>query len=111
PTYDFDASATEADNAFWTVYLLGAYQHVEAEDADPAREGATLGIVDAINGQGANVFNEVLRAAEINITAVVNNAATTGHEIGHLFNGVHGDGGLMAQSRTRTTTVFSDDTL
>lgn len=111
PTYDFDAAATEADDDFWTVYLLGAYQHVTTADADPSREGAVLGIVDAINGQGANVFNEVLRGAEINITAVVNNAATTAHEIGHLFGGVHGDGGLMAQSRTRSTAVFSDDTL
>jgi len=70
-----------------------------------------LGIVDNINGQGANVFNEVLRSPEIAITAVVNNAATTGHEIGHLFNGLHGDGGLMAQSTSRTSITFSDITL
>jgi len=42
---------------------------------------------------------------------VVNNAATTGHEIGHLFNGLHGDGGLMAQSTSRTSITFSDITL
>ncbi len=110
-TYDFDAKATEADNSFWTVYLLGAYQAWTNEDADPSTEAATLGIVDNINGQGANVFNEVLRSPEIAITAVVNNAATTGHEIGHLFNGLHGDGGLMAQSTSRTSITFSDITL
>ena len=110
-TYDFDASATAADAGFWTVYLLGAYQSMTTADGDPATEGAIVGEVDAINGQGASVYNEVLRPGEANITAVVNNAATTAHEIGHLFNGVHGDGGLMAQSITRTTTAFSDQTL
>ena len=110
-TYDFDTVGTEADPAFWTVYLLGSYQNVRASDNDPAGEGAILGIVDDINGRGASVFNEVLRAGEIAITGVVNNAATTAHEIGHLFNGLHGDLGLMAQSSTRTTTDFSDVTL
>jgi hypothetical protein len=68
-------------------------------------------IVDNLNGQGANVFNEVLRSQEISITAVVNNAATTAHEIGHLFNGLHGDGGLMAQSINRTSITFDAITL
>lgn len=57
------------------------------------------------------MYNEVLRPGEIAITGVVNNAATTAHEIGHLFNVMHTDGGLMAQSTTRTTTAFSDQTL
>lgn len=110
-TYDFDAKASEANVNFWTVYLLGAYQAWTTEDADPAAEGAVLGIVDNLNGQGANVFNEVLRAQEITITTVVNNAATTAHEIGHLFNGAHSDGGLMAQSTTRTSIAFDPITI
>jgi hypothetical protein len=110
-TYDFDAKASETNVSFWTVYLLGAYQSWTTEDADPATEGAVLGIVDNLNGQGANVFNEVLRAHEITITTVVNNAATTAHEIGHLFNGVHSDGGLMAQSTTRTSIAFDPVTI
>lgn len=110
-TYDFDTVGTAADAGFWTVYLLSAYQSEAAADADPAAEGAILGQVDDINGQGANVYNEVLRPGELTITAAVNNAATTAHEIGHLFNGMHTDGGLMAQSTTRTTTAFSDQTL
>jgi hypothetical protein len=110
-TYDFDTVGTAADAGFWTVYLLSAYQSEAAADADPSTEGAILGQVDDINGQGANVYNEVLRPGELTITAAVNNAATTAHEIGHLFNGVHTDGGLMAQSTTRTTTAFSDQTL
>lgn len=110
-TYDFDTVGTAADAGFWTVYLLSAYQSETAADADPSTEGAILGQVDDINGQGANVYNEVLRPGELTITAAVNNAATTAHEIGHLFNGMHTDGGLMAQSTTRTTTAFSDQTL
>ncbi|HEY9403355.1 MAG TPA: hypothetical protein VIQ24_11880 [Pyrinomonadaceae bacterium] len=110
-TYDFDTVGTAADAGFWTVYLLSAYQSEAAADADPSTEGAILGQVDDINGQGANVYNEVLRPGELTITAAVNNAATTAHEIGHLFNGMHTDGGLMAQSTTRTTTAFSDQTL
>lgn len=110
-TYDFDSVSTEADSSFWTVYLLGAYQSDVTADADPNSEPPTLGQVDAINGQGASVFNEVLRPRETVISAVVNNAATAAHEIGHLFNGIHRDGGLMEPSRTRTTAIFSDDTL
>ena len=110
-SYDFDTKAREADDNFWTVYLIGAYQPWTTQDCDPGSEGAVLGIVDKLNGQGASVFNEVLRAGEITITAVVNNAATTGHEIGHLFNGQHADGGLMAQSSVRTSIVFDPITL
>jgi hypothetical protein len=110
-SYDFDTKAREADDNFWTVYLIGAYQPWTTQDCDPGSEGAVLGIVDKLNGQGASVFNEVLRAGEITITAVVNNAATTGHEIGHLFNGQHADGGLMAQSSVRTSIVFDAITL
>ncbi len=115
--YDFDSVGTETDNEFWTVYLLGSYQGPTGEDNDPSSEVWTAGIVDAIalidgvSGRGANVSNEILRPGEITLSAVVNNAATTAHEIGHLFNGLHADSGLMAQSSTRTTTAFSDATL
>lgn len=104
-TYDFDTVGTEADPAFWTVYLLGAYQYIRKEDADPDAEflTSTLGVVDAINGRGASVYNEVVR--ETPVSGV--NAITTAHEIGHLFNGQHTDGGLM----TPTSTTFSDVTL
>ncbi len=110
-TYDFDQVATEADANFWTVYLLGAYQGWTNEDHDPSTDDRVYGIVDAINGQGASVFNEVIRPPEGRFTTEVNNAATTAHEIGHLFNGQHIDGGLMEQSATRSSIVFSDITL
>ncbi len=123
--YRFDNIATEADVDFWTVYLLGTYQPETNEDGDPDDEGATLGIVDKINGVGAKVFEEDLK--EITPTAVKNEAATTAHEIGHLFNGMHVDCdiaavpavdaahpaqpasgcGLMAQTTTRTSAAFS----
>lgn len=110
--YDFDAIATQADANFWTVYLLGAYQGRTTEDHDPVTDSAIVGIVDNLNGQGANVFNEVIRPPESTNTGVVNNAATTAHEIGHLFNGQHSDGnGLMAQSINRTSITFDPTTL
>ncbi|HEX7184636.1 MAG TPA: hypothetical protein VF756_22620 [Thermoanaerobaculia bacterium] len=105
-TYDFDSVGTEADDDFWTIYLLGAYQFIRREDMDPVTEPvATLGIVDAINGRGASVYNEVGREAATVVSGI--NAVTTAHEIGHLFNGQHTDGGLM----TPTSTVFTDVTL
>lgn len=108
-TYDFDTAATEASEDFWTVYLLGAYQYTTDYDADgPPGETTILGgVVDLINGRGASVFNEVLRQGEINVTAILNNATVTAHEIGHLFNGMHTQGGLMDQ----LSTSFSDTTL
>jgi hypothetical protein len=110
--YDFDTSATQADVNFWTVYLLGAYQGRTTEDHDPATDSALVGIVDNLNGQGANVFIEVIRPPETTNTGVVNNAATTAHEIGHLFNGQHTDGsGLMAQSINRASITFDPTTL
>lgn len=117
--YAFDNIATEADSSFWTVYLLGAFQHVtyfydsgtgiSGGDADPNSEGATLGEVDDINGQGAMIFLEDLR--EIVVTPYASEAYTVSHEVGHLFNGIHQDLGLMTQTSTRTNVDFSATTL
>ncbi len=105
-TYDFDTVGTEADDDFWTIYLLGAYQFIQREDMDPSTEKiGTLGIVDALNGRGASVYNEVARTAEAPVSAI--NAITAAHEIGHLFYGRHTDGGLMSGIGT----TFSDRTL
>ena len=105
-TYDFDTVGTEADPAFWTVYLLGAYQFIRSEDLDPGVElMSALGIVDTINGRGASVYNEVARTGEIPFSGI--NALTAAHEIGHLFNGLHPDGGLMSSM----SATFSDVTL
>ncbi len=113
--YDFDAIAWEADPDFWTIYLLGAFQPNVVPDFDPNSEGTTLGIVDAINGIGGKVFKEGLR--ELGASPVANDAATTAHEVGHLFNGLHGDfdlggdAGLMAQTTLRTVLDFTDVSL
>jgi hypothetical protein len=112
PTYDFDAIDTEGYDLYWTVYLLGAYQHTTDRDNDPAGEstkGVVLGVVDRINGMGGSIFNEVLRSREVKISAVINSATVAAHEIGHLFNGEHADGGLMAS--TVASRSFSEKTL
>lgn len=88
-TYDFDYMSNEANNEFWTVYLLGAYQYIATEDNDPDTEGATAGIVDDINGIGANVFLESCQ--EYSFLSEKFFGVIAAHEIGHLFNGKHTD--------------------
>jgi hypothetical protein len=107
------------DNAFWTVYLLGAYQHVLGEDNDPSTEPCpgnpgyhcvTYGIVDEITnvtgdreGSGALIFLELHRSRELPTynpapTSLNSMAVTVAHEVGHLFSCTHGDGGLMGNT-------------
>jgi len=108
--YDFDNQATEASTDFWTVYLLGAYQFTTSWDGDPDGEnplGIIAGVVDNINGMGASVFNELIRPREAAINNIVNHSSVAAHELGHLFNGEHNEGGLM-DTLSRS---FSDTTL
>lgn len=111
-----DLTNTDRDDEFWTIYLLGAYQHTVEEDNDSSVEPCpipgvahcyTLGIVDAITlvtddleGSGALIFTEIHRPREIpgytsNPTNLNSMAVTVAHEVGHLFSCEHGDGGLL----------------
>jgi hypothetical protein len=97
-TYDFDAIASEQDPNFWTVYLLGAYQEDSALDLDPGKGKYLLGRADDIGGIGANVFQESIADAERTRGTFVlgcSNAVVVAHELGHLMNGTHPEGGLM----------------
>jgi hypothetical protein len=122
PYFRFGNVATEADPNFWTVYLNGAYQMDVRADRDPQTQDGILGIVDALHGQGALIFFEITRADEIGAIAAtrpVGRRYTVVHEIGHLFNGQHGDfmpgtttnAGLMSQTGSRTVGTFNDVTL
>lgn len=82
-----------------------------AGDRDPNSESSIFGAVDDINGQGAAIFLEVLRPQETPPTTTVSEKYTVSHEMGHLFNGLHPDGGLMALSGSRTNVDFSPITL
>jgi hypothetical protein len=107
---DWDSRNTNADDEFWSVYLLGSYQHTLIEDNDPATELGTYGIVDEITtvtgdgeGSGALIFLELHRPREIPgytpIPTDVNSmAVTVAHEVGHLFSCRHADGGLMGNT-------------
>ncbi|HYC00973.1 MAG TPA: transglutaminase-like domain-containing protein [Candidatus Limnocylindrales bacterium] len=108
-TYDFDQVATEADDEFWTVYLLGAYQMQTEEDAD-AEGGGTLGQVDEIHGLGASVFLETARDVRLPGTGCTEDV-TVVHEVGHLFNLQHPEGGLMASPCNAGTSSFSNASL
>lgn len=112
--YDFAGQATEANSDYWTVYLIGAYQGWTREDGD-GEDRVILGQVNKINGVGASIFSETIDH-ESTPTAYIFNAATTAHEIGHLFKGSHDgtygmDGGIMDQSATRGSLSFTDATL
>jgi len=104
----FDHVSTEADPDFWTVYLLGAYQGLIDESNDPAGRLATVGQVDELGGQGANIFFATLQ--DVGTSATNNAAITAVHEVGHLFNLEHGQGGIMGdddRGLVITQTTFS----
>ena len=99
--FRFDNIATEADQNFWTVYVLGAFQPVQRKDCDPDDiEDAWYGLVDAINGQGAAIFFEVLRDYPPDSFSLERYTVT--HEVGHLFNGRHVDDGVMSNTNPAT---------
>ena len=114
---DWDSRSTNMADEFWSVYLLGSYQHTLDEDRDPSTEDLTLGIVDAITlvtddreGSGALIFTEGHRSRELPgynpaPTSLNSMAVNVAHEVGHLFSCIHGDGGLMGTDRIRGTPV------
>jgi hypothetical protein len=98
---DRESGNAEA-NAWWVVYILGAYQWDVSEDGDPDRmrpdgpgdgESVTLGVTQPYFYQRSYIFGEVLRdsAAIAGATSDVVEAQTVVHEIGHqvLESGDH----------------------
>lgn len=121
---DFDQRATQADPEFWTIYLYGTYQQNVWVDGDPVDEDgfpnpfncpdASYGVADDFgpNGWGACVHMEVGRPTEYPpdyATRPVSRAWTAAHEIGHLFGGIHNDGGIMTPSCIRTADEYEFD--
>ena len=97
---------------YWNVYLLGAYQHTLSEDNDPTDEPCisdpdiphcvTYGISTPFDGgdAGTLIYAEVNRPNESpGYSPDPNNlysmAVTVAHEIAHLLNNDHGQGGIM----------------
>jgi hypothetical protein len=109
-----DLTTTNTDNEFWTVYVLGAYQHTIEDDNDPTTDGLTWGIVDAVTlvtddleGSGALIFMELHRPHETpGYTSAPTNtlsmANTVAHEVAHLFSCEHGDGEIMGNTTAGT---------
>lgn len=111
-SYDFDSMHTEADNGFWTVYLLGAYQGAADRDLDN-ETGGMAGAVDDFNGVGASIYLETL-ADDVRTRGLIapcSTAATVAHEIGHLFGATHSQGGLMDTPCDKAVTALSDKTI
>jgi hypothetical protein len=116
--WQFDNVAHEANPIFWTVYIRGTFQDTAvSDDHDPDWPGGGVawGIVDMVNpitdrGRGANIYMEVLRPQEW-LSHSVTEINTVVHEVGHLFHGSHGDGGVMAAGGGGGTSTFDPITL
>jgi len=119
-TYEgFDNKGIKGDIDFWADYLLGAYQAPLDQDGD----GDTITAWGYGNTEGASVFLEAGRPLEesryADKTAFVNQAATTGHELGHWFQpfdctktkNKDPEGGLMCWPNVRKKGSFSAVTL
>jgi PKD repeat protein len=107
--YDFDAIGTEADNNFWTGYLLGAYQCDAEGDRDPSTEPSRTPLKTAMattDGSliGSTIYFELFAEYRSVLSATFNMGTTAAHEVGHLFNTDHTDGGLMAPHGTPART-------
>lgn len=116
---DRDLTNTDTDIEFWTVFILGAYQHTLVGDRDPSTQtGLFFGIVDAVTnvtgeGSGALIFLESHSSKEITVFSAPANLrrinVTVGHEVGHLFSGEHGDGGIMGIILPNGSTYLTSD--
>jgi hypothetical protein len=94
--FDFDQIATEASQEFWTVYLLAGYQYTTDEDDDSESENETLGVTDIQNGVGSIIFRETGGVKECPTPGIFCDLYETQlHELGHLLNANHNEGGLM----------------
>jgi hypothetical protein len=105
--FEFNQVATEADSAFWTVYLLYGYEEFTSEDEDPETDFLTVGQSDRIfdssgvkRGQGSAVFLESVGPKECppapaTQPEICNIPAVKLHEIGHLFGAEHGEDGVL----------------
>lgn len=114
--FRFDNSTLSDMDQFWAVYFTSAYQIDERFDGDPNGSQNVLGITDSLvgSGQGCLLFLENTRVREGGSrwnTGALSRNYTMAHELGHKFGGIHTDLGLMAQSSTRTSGIFSDITL
>ena len=104
---NFDNLPYEADEDFWTVYLLSAYQPGTNRDRDPLGEISIPnnppwnGVSDCQRCTGSLVFLEMHSTHECppspNPIAMIECSigATKVHEIGHLLNADHSQDGVM----------------
>ncbi len=96
----FDNRDKEADETFWTIYILISFLGATHEDGDPDSEDALSGIADKRN-IGIHVFLQGIteRTAGIYYSETprgLGELDCIAHEIGHLFGvGGHEDKGLM----------------
>ena len=100
--YAFNNQGSEADPEFWTIYALNAYQDIPTKDADPAVEYLVFGAADDFAGKGFALFHEgfaeylrYLAQEGLEPPPFPGLADVAVHEVGHLFWGDHGDGGIM----------------
>lgn len=110
--YRFDNAKYEADLAFWTVYIVAGYQGPLDMDCDSHTDRTCLGAAadnpsPGYAGQGVTLFREAHREkwALDRYDPLFNESATVLHEVGHLFEGQHIDGGIMGSNTSLSATA------
>ena len=111
--FRFDNYLLNAKLDFWTVYLLSGYQYTLDKDGDPVDETimqqTVAGVTDQLQGQGSIVFMEILSSHECSGPIVECSTSTTKvHEIGHLLNADHNQGGVMDNASVNFSDISID---
>lgn len=99
----FDNIAIRSDTEFWVVYLINAYQTPRHNDGDSHSEYAGISSprINAVMFQESEIdaYGHLMRQTSDPSYVYSNDMRYTPvHEVGHLFDAQHDDGGFMGKT-------------